>query len=295
MSLTVDEFCDLSQAIKNGDLENVREHLMHGPDPTQSANALETALHVSRHREENMSMDMMEFRHHVENYDDESIYAYLSEAYASAFEQQDRMKAHQPAIVAELLNAGADPNQRFAEGNSPLHLAMRERAHPEVMRSLLDAGADVNARNEDGFSPLEMMAEMDRRDVQPGSVRALVEHGATVVPELVGYLAGKNRPQDVRLLLDLGFDPNARSQDGWTAMHVAFEHPDQPPSLPAVRVLLQHGADPMALNDQGQTPIDLATRQGDLTMVGLLGAVRREREALAHPPERTRSRERGRS
>jgi hypothetical protein len=88
--------------------------------------------------------------------------------------------------VAQLLDAGADPNGRTAEGSTPLMVAAQfERA--TLAAALLGAGADVNAQDNRGATAL-MSAAAERRI------------------------------QVVTLLLKAGADPNIRTRDGRTAL-----------------------------------------------------------------------------
>jgi len=57
--------------------------------------------------------------------------------------------------VAALLDAGADPNARDKDGNTPLHRAA-QGGSPETVAALLDAGADLEARAEDGSLPADL-------------------------------------------------------------------------------------------------------------------------------------------
>ena len=59
------------------------------------------------------------------------------------------------AIVAMLLEAGADPNTRQRHGFTPLHAAAANGDIADV-EALLAAGADPNARNDDGATPLSL-------------------------------------------------------------------------------------------------------------------------------------------
>ena len=58
--------------------------------------------------------------------------------------------------VRMLLERGADVNPRNAQGEVPLHLAMRTRCddYLDIMQLLLDSGADANARDNAGSTPL---------------------------------------------------------------------------------------------------------------------------------------------
>jgi ankyrin repeat protein len=60
----------------------------------------------------------------------------------------------------------------------------------------------------------------------------------------------------VKFLLEHGADVNAKRDDLWTPLHLAF-HVGK---LKAARVLLEHGAHVNARNDDGQTPLHLLSR-----------------------------------
>ncbi|MDL9948663.1 ankyrin repeat domain-containing protein [Gordonia sp. ABSL11-1] len=55
--------------------------------------------------------------------------------------------------VAELLDAGTDPDVRDIAGWAPLHFAAQDN-RLDAAQTMLRAGADVNARNEHGNVPL---------------------------------------------------------------------------------------------------------------------------------------------
>ena len=60
------------------------------------------------------------------------------------------------AVVAFLLESGADPNQRMGDDNIPLHTACFFGA-AESASLMLKAGADVTARNRYGETPIDSM------------------------------------------------------------------------------------------------------------------------------------------
>lgn len=62
----------------------------------------------------------------------------------------------------------------------------------------------------------------------------------------------------VQKLLELGADPDARQQGGWTALHGAAAQGN----LEVVRLLRSKGADLLARTDDGKTAADLAAERG---------------------------------
>ena len=103
---------------------------------------------------------------------------------------------------------------------------------------------------------LEILADDPDRNVRD-ALGSTALHLATLQPN----------PAVVKLLLDNGFDPNARAtRNGNTPLHnaVAANNPD------AARVLLSYQADKNIRNLDGQTPYEKAVREEKRPLVLLL-------------------------
>ncbi len=139
--------------------------------------------------------------------------------------------------VRRLLDAGADPNSTDEHGSGTLLTF-----HPAVIECLLALGADPNIQTN--------------------------ENGASVV----AGLAYVNKLECVRLLLCAGADANrGRDASGETPLHHALTT-REPDRLLLVKLLLDHGADPNAktkpgvksynfwrdVNTRGETPLHRA-------------------------------------
>ena len=70
----------------------------------------------------------------------------------------------------------------------------------------------------------------------------------------------------VQLLLDKGADPNETDEDGNSPLHMAFKEGKSD----TVRVLLERGADPNKPNEDGNTPLHKAARYGNKEAAQLL-------------------------
>jgi len=128
------------------------------------------------------------------------------------------------------------------DGWPPLHLAAFF-GHPETAQALLDAGADVLA-------------------VSRNSEANLAINAAAAGPQ------AERRPEIVRLLIDRGAPVDGRgSPAGHTPLHEAAYNGD----VALLRLLLGRGADRSVRTAEGDTPLDLATKNKRAEVVRLLG------------------------
>jgi len=144
------------------------------------------------------------------------------------------------AAVKRLLEAGANPNAKDADGNPALMLAELFGGVDSV-KLLLDRGADPNVANAAGATPLMWAIPNFAK------VKLLVEHGADVNArsnlERTPLLVAASFPGTVeilQLLLSKGADIHAKDKSGMHALGRAATYAD----VDVVRFLVEHGCDP---------------------------------------------------
>jgi len=168
-------------------------------------------------------------------------------------------------IVAILLQAGANANTAITQrhvregktvykGTTPLMAALA-KGKRKAARSIMDAGVDVTVRNEVGNRALIIAAAHGT----PGLLWKLLVKGAernTAVTEdfksftmgdrmvfegcsplMAAAYAGKSA--NVKLLIDVGADLNAKNRIGWTPLMAAASEGD----LASVTLLVEKGAE----------------------------------------------------
>lgn len=143
--------------------------------------------------------------------------------------------------VAELLGSdGARANAWSQDGFFPLGLAAFFK-RPAIAKMLIASGADARmASKPAGFTPLHSAVADDS--------------SSTDVDDLV------------KMLLDAGADPNAKTASGGTPLHTAgFTG-----NVTVVRMLLAAGADPHATDGKGFTALDHAREKGHSEAAALL-------------------------
>ena len=203
-----------------------------------------------------------------------------------------------PAVVAALLEAGADVNARGISDRTPLHRAAAGNENPPVIALLLRAGADVNARARGGRTPLH---EAGARNGNPDVIAALVESGADVHSwgddadairwggnKFIGMTrvniwtplheaaAQNGNPTVVKALIEAGADVNTIGEAGITPLFLATSTNEDPAILEA---LVRGGADVNEIYPWGWTPLHLAASGNPAVFTASSGTRRRSERA----------------
>ena len=161
-------------------------------------------------------------------------------AASAAASLPELMESEQREEALHAIAAGADVNERSADGTTALHWAAHH-GDLELIELLLERGADANVSNDYDMTALAAAAV----EGDYGIIKALVEAGADVdSPNAEGQtalmvVARTGHVDTAELLLEHGADVNAKEQwGGQTALMWAAAQ--QQPAM--IRSLIEHGA-----------------------------------------------------
>jgi ankyrin repeat protein len=140
-----------------------------------------------------------------------------------------------------------------------------------VIRLLARDPELVNAYAEDGFQPLGLACFFGHYDTAEYLAKAGAPLNSQSRNDLkaaaIHSAAAGMYSRIVKMLLDLGAEPNLREQGGFTPLHVAAQNDD----VETIRFLLLGGADLTLKSDDGKTALDLAMDAGHEKASALLG------------------------
>lgn len=157
-----------------------------------------------------------------------------------------------PGVAEALLDAGADPEFRNAEGFTPLGHAIRWGRTAEV-RALIEAPVDLNTECSPKMMPLALASRWGRYEI----VESLLAGGADPLARgerratPVHWAAKYGHARTVEVLLAGGADANSPDDDGATPLHYALESQDSR----TVEALLSADADIEAKDTERRTPL----------------------------------------
>jgi ankyrin repeat protein len=166
-----------------------------------------------------------------------------------------------------------DMVERLVEASPPIGIFEAAALPSMTDRAALLVQQDpslVDAWSGDGFTALHLAAYFGRTEV----ARLLLAHGAdadavsrnTMSLRPLHSAAASRSHEIMKLLLDAGACVDAQQHGGWTALHAVAGSAD----LVGIGLLLAGGADPRRGNDEGKSPLDLATEKGHVDAIRLL-------------------------
>lgn len=162
----------------------------------------------------------------------------------SSFDIIKSLVEHGAKVNAQLTSASIikkaaqdTPDRTISTGGTAFMRAARS-GDVEVMQYLLDHGADPKLTNKDGANALMLAAGLGYTDAN-----------RSTEPEALAA---------VKMCMGLGFDVNAATDKGETAMHGAAKRGADS----IIQYLAEKGANVNAANKQGLTPFDIAMGKG---------------------------------
>lgn len=186
--------------------------------------------------------------------------------------------------VQQVLEMGADVNQRAFALRPPLHVAMDRRSATDViLQFLLSSGADINATDKFGNTPLHIAAELGDAAKVSLLMRPVPTEAATTTSSTttsggggsfsaVLHMSPANDSRVtplhnaaavgsvpvIQLLTSAGANVSARDIYGSTPLHNAAEEN----FADCIRALVKAGADINAESHKGNTPLLRAAWRG---------------------------------
>jgi len=181
--------------------------------------------------------------------------------------------------VQILIAAGATPNKAGRNERSPLGITIERSRNDVIARLLIKNGANPNGLPE--FDPPLMMAvATGRLDL----CKFLLKTGATVNTEErksgaspLQVAAGHDSTEIAKVLLANGAKLEHQDKRGNTPLMQAVIHYEnlasdgKPKTLSIIRLLIHEGASTSTKNENGDSPLGLATKIGDPTLTSALG------------------------
>jgi len=146
--------------------------------------------------------------------------------------------------VRALVQRGMDPNSRSPEGQTALHLALRDQSYRVAETLWTSTALDFDAVNSSGETPLMMAALRGNL----GWAQRLIERGAKIHREgwsPLHYAATGSEPKLVALFLDRGAPIDATSPNRSTPLMMAARYGAEG----SVDLLLARGANKHLRND----------------------------------------------
>ena len=161
------------------------------------------------------------------------------------------------SMVKSLIDHGARVDDKDYDGNTPFSLALKYKEYTLALVLLSEFKCDPNTKNNQGEIPLHMA-------YRGGGIRMisrLIDHGACVNDrDSILNIALKSKQYRITMMLlsELKCDPNTKDENGMGPLHnvIACQGSD----LKIMKSLVDHGARINDKDSDGNTPFTLALK-----------------------------------
>ena len=164
---------DIHQAVIDGNIEVVKQHIADGADVDAKLDRGYTALHYAAHEGHKEIAQLLIAAGADVNAKDDDGHAPLTQAAIDGHKK----------IVELLIGAGADVNATDEVGRTPLLFASAN-GHKEIVELLIGAGADVNAKVVSGAAQGKTPLDAANETNHPKTADLLRKHGGKTGDEL---------------------------------------------------------------------------------------------------------------
>ncbi|WP_332680800.1 ankyrin repeat domain-containing protein [Bosea sp. (in: a-proteobacteria)] len=176
--------------------------------------------------------------------------------------------------VGRLIAAGADLEQRDAQGQTPLLRAVAGN-HVAVARALLAAGASPNAQAANQDTPWLLAGASGRSEIvaamlplKPDLTIRNRYGGNALIPA-----CERAHVETVKLLLTSGIDLDHVNHLGWTCLlEIVILGDGGPRHQEVAKLVLDAGANPNLADKDGVTPLAHARKRGQSEVAKLIAA-----------------------
>ena len=248
----------LHEAVRYGDIDIAKALLESGADVNAEDNLGKTPvmLVIPEDKREAMYRILIEHAADVAKKD----------AYGDTVLHTATMTSLTPSILELLVAGGADVNARNKDGVSPLLIAVQKRNFAHV-KFYAERGADINSADKAGDTPLSLALKDGQAmlEMLVNRANALSHDSNGNTPLHTAIIVGAQIEQ-IRYLVSLTDDINARNSDGNNALYLAVERNNKKIG----ELLLAKNADIFSTNNANDSPLHLALKKGGDTQGWLI-------------------------
>ncbi|MFC2387414.1 ankyrin repeat domain-containing protein [Treponema socranskii] len=248
----------LHEAVRYGDIDIAKALLESGADVNAEDNLGKTPvmLVIPEDKREAMYRILIEHAADVAKKD----------AYGDTVLHTATMTSLTPSILELLVAGGADVNARNKDGVSPLLIAIQKRNFAHV-KFYAERGADINSADKAGDTPLTLALKDGQAmlEMLVNRTNALSHDSNGNTPLHTAVIVNASIEQ-IRYLISLTDDINARNSDGNNALYLAVERNNKKIG----ELLLAKNADIFSTNNANDSPLHLALKKGGDTQGWLI-------------------------